>query len=88
MESLAGLFGVEVAAFDVLSNHLHVILRIRPDVGLPSGPIRRSLGAGWPSSLDGRGARRLRRWRHRGVFREHPVKFAVVSVRVASGMLR
>lgn len=32
MESLAGLFGVEVAAFDVLSNHLHVILRIRPDV--------------------------------------------------------
>ena len=32
MESLAGLFGVEVAAFDVLSNHLHVILRIRLDV--------------------------------------------------------
>src|SRR5271166_5916040 len=30
--SLAGLFGVAVAAFDVLSNHLHVILRIRPDV--------------------------------------------------------
>src|SRR5271157_5539194 len=30
--SLAGLFGVAVAAFDVLSNHLHVILSIRPDV--------------------------------------------------------
>ena len=30
--SLAGLFGVAVPAFAVLSNHLHVILRIRPDV--------------------------------------------------------
>ncbi len=32
LESLAGLFGVEVAAFAVLSNHVHVILRNRPDV--------------------------------------------------------
>ncbi len=32
LESLAGLFGVEIAAFAVLSNHLHVILRNRPDV--------------------------------------------------------
>src|SRR4051794_29394362 len=32
LEALAGLFGVEVAAFAGLSNHLHVILRIRPDV--------------------------------------------------------
>ena len=32
LEALAGLFGVEIAAFAVLSNHVHVILRIRPDV--------------------------------------------------------
>jgi hypothetical protein len=32
LESLAGLFGLDIAAFAVLSNHLHVILRIRPDV--------------------------------------------------------
>ena len=32
LESLAGLFGVEIAAFAVMSNHLHVILRNRPDV--------------------------------------------------------
>ena len=32
LEDLAGLFGVEVAAFAVLSNHVHVILRNRPDV--------------------------------------------------------
>jgi hypothetical protein len=32
LESLAGLFGVEIAAFAVMSNHVHVILRIRPDV--------------------------------------------------------
>ena|GEM_PF-6853675 len=32
LESLAGLFGVEIAAFAVMSNHLHVNLRNRPDV--------------------------------------------------------
>ena len=32
LESLAGLFGLEIAAFAVMSNHIHVILRIRPDV--------------------------------------------------------
>ena len=32
LESLAGLFGVEIAAFAVMSNHVHVILRNRPDV--------------------------------------------------------
>jgi len=32
LQSLAGLFGVEIAAFAMLSNHLHVILRNRPDV--------------------------------------------------------
>jgi hypothetical protein len=32
LEALAGLFGVEIAAFAVMSNHLHVILRNRPDV--------------------------------------------------------
>jgi hypothetical protein len=32
LESLAGFFGVEIAAFAVMSNHLHVILRNRPAV--------------------------------------------------------
>ena len=32
LESLAGLFGVAIAAFAVMSNHVHVILRNRPDV--------------------------------------------------------
>jgi hypothetical protein len=29
---LAGLFGVEIAGFSVMSNHLHLILRNRPDI--------------------------------------------------------
>jgi REP element-mobilizing transposase RayT len=32
LESLAGLFGVEVATFAVMSNHFHVILHNRPRV--------------------------------------------------------
>ena len=32
MESLASVFGVDVLTYAVLSNHLHVILRNRPDV--------------------------------------------------------
>ena len=32
LEYLAGLFSVEIAAFAVMSNHVHVILRNRPDV--------------------------------------------------------
>ncbi len=32
LEFLAGKFGVEVLGFAVMSNHLHVILRSRPDV--------------------------------------------------------
>jgi hypothetical protein len=32
LESLAGLFSIEIAAFAVMSNHVHVILRNRPDV--------------------------------------------------------
>jgi hypothetical protein len=35
LESLAELFGVEIAAFALMSNHLHVILRNRPDVVAP-----------------------------------------------------
>ena len=32
LETLAGLFAVEVLGFCVMANHLHVILRIRPDL--------------------------------------------------------
>jgi REP element-mobilizing transposase RayT len=32
LEFLAGIFGVDVLGFSVMSNHLHVILRSRPDV--------------------------------------------------------
>ena len=32
LRDLAGLFGIEVGGYTVMSNHLHVILRTRPDV--------------------------------------------------------
>jgi REP element-mobilizing transposase RayT len=32
LEELAGIFGIDVLAFAVLSNHLHVVVRTRPDV--------------------------------------------------------
>jgi hypothetical protein len=32
LEFLAGFFGIDVLAFSVMSNHLHVILRNRPDI--------------------------------------------------------
>jgi len=32
LEELAGIFGMDVLAFAVLSNHLHVVVRTRPDV--------------------------------------------------------
>jgi REP element-mobilizing transposase RayT len=32
LEELAGIFGIDVLSFAVLSNHLHVVVRTRPDV--------------------------------------------------------
>ena len=32
LEELAGAFAIDVLGFAVMSNHLHVMLRIRPDV--------------------------------------------------------
>ena len=37
LQALAWFFGVEIAAFAVLSNHVHVILRILPEVVAQSG---------------------------------------------------
>ena len=36
LESLAGLFGVEIAAFAVMSNHLHVSTSTRSAPGSPT----------------------------------------------------
>ena len=32
LEELAGIFGIDVLGFAVMSNHLHVVVRTRPDV--------------------------------------------------------
>ena len=32
LEELAGIFGIDVLGFAVLSNHLHVVVRTRPDI--------------------------------------------------------
>ncbi len=32
LEVLAGIFGIDIGGYAVMSNHLHVVLRIRPDV--------------------------------------------------------
>ncbi len=32
LEELARIFGIDVLSFEVLSNHLHVVVRTRPDV--------------------------------------------------------
>ncbi len=45
LELLAGLFGVEIAAFAVLSNHVHVILRNLPDKVCRCLPEKNT----WPS---------------------------------------
>jgi hypothetical protein len=44
LEALAAIFGIEVISFAVMSNHLHVILRTRPDLAtawLPAEVVRR-----------------------------------------------
>ena len=35
LEELAGIFGIDVLGFAIMGNHLHVILRNRPDVVKP-----------------------------------------------------
>ncbi len=32
LEELAGIFGIDIGGYAVMSNHLHVVLRIRPDI--------------------------------------------------------
>jgi REP element-mobilizing transposase RayT len=32
LDVIAGLFGIDILGFAVMSNHLHVVVRTRPDV--------------------------------------------------------
>jgi REP element-mobilizing transposase RayT len=32
LQLLAGVFGIEVCGYSIMSNHFHVVLRIRPDL--------------------------------------------------------
>ena len=41
LRHLAGLFGVDVCEYAVMSNHMHVVLRNRPDMS-SDGPIPKS----------------------------------------------
>jgi len=45
MEALASVFGVDILAYSVLSNHLHLILRTRPDVIAASTESKRVVGS-------------------------------------------
>ena len=68
-EALAGLFGIEVAFHAELSNHIHLVLRTRPDVVALWSDERQSAdgarGQGWSplgcGSLAVRGSIRLTR---------------------------
>ena len=45
LQELAQIFAVAVGGFSVMDNHLHVLLRLDPDVAT-IGPTRKSCGAG------------------------------------------
>ena len=55
LEHLAGLFGLEVVTYAVMSNHLHVIVRSRPDVsgGWDAGEVARRWLALFPGKWRG-----------------------------------
>jgi hypothetical protein len=48
LQLLAGVFGIEGCGYSIMSNHLHVVLGIRPD-RLGSGATRRSRTVGCTS---------------------------------------
>ena len=45
LEELASGFAIEICAYSIMSNYVHVVLRTRP-IGRRNGPIRKWLGAG------------------------------------------
>ena len=58
LEFLAGFFGVEVVTYAVMSNHLHVILRSRPD--LIEGCDAVEVGRRWMGLFPSRGTSQAR----------------------------
>src|SRR5687767_9038127 len=54
LQFLAGEFGIDVLGFAILSNHMHVVLRNRPDVvaGWPSEEVARRWWNVFPSRTD------------------------------------
>lgn len=64
LEELAGIFALDEMSFSVLSNHLHVVVRTRPDV-VKHGPMKRWLSAGGDCFLNAvmETARLRNRWK-------------------------
>ena len=67
---LAGVFAVDVGNYNLLSNHVHNILRTRPDIATIWSHEELCCGGSWPGpnfvTASGSGSRRTRRLRSCG----------------------